>query len=511
MGMRKLSRFHLCSIASLAALAVWTPTVASQSQGPRQLGKISFPNSGDVSAQAPFIEGVLLLHSFEFDDAARSFRRAQEVDPDFALAYWGEAMTYNHPLWRQQDRDAALGVLSRYAPTAAARAQRAPTAREADYLATLDVLYGEGTKSERDAAYMQAMARLSAKYPEDDEARAFHSLSVLGSTDGERDFATYMRAAAIAQPVFDRNPDHPGAAHYLIHSFDDPIHAPLGVEAARAYAGIAPDAGHAQHMTSHIFVAMGMWDDVVAANIRARDVQNAGYLANGGRENVCGHYTYWLHYGWLMRGEQDLARQGMDECRERVLSGTATASELGYFVSMRARHVFDTGEWAAADRFSAELDLPGYLFVDAVAAFQAGDLAKARHDAAALREHAGDDPAPRMQIALLELDALLALPGGDHASAIAILEEAAAIEEELPFEFGPPASLLPPHELLGRIRLLAGDADGAVRAYRAQLALTPERATTLEALVEAARVAGDTMAADDAESRLAAARDGGGT
>ena len=121
-------------------------------------------------------------------------------------------------------------------------------------------------------AYMNAMGWLSAAYPDDHEARAFHSLSILGSTDGERDFGTYIKAASVAQPIFDANPDHPGAVHYMIHSFDDPVHAPLGLEAARAYSEIAPGAGHTQHMTSHIFVALGMWDDVVSANVRARDV-----------------------------------------------------------------------------------------------------------------------------------------------------------------------------------------------------------------------------------------------
>jgi len=203
---------------------------------------------------------VLLLHSFEFADAASAFREAQQIDEDFALAYWGEAMTYNHPLWQEQDRDAAHATLARYAPTPEARQARAPTDPERAYLAAVDVLYGEGSKTDRDLAYMAEMERMTTKWPDDDEARAFYALSILGSTDGERDFATYMRAAAAAQPVFESNPDHPGAVHYIIHSFDDPVHAPLGLEAARAYSGIAPDAGHAQHMTSHIFVAMGMWE-----------------------------------------------------------------------------------------------------------------------------------------------------------------------------------------------------------------------------------------------------------
>lgn len=493
-------------IIAVAALVAFGLTLAAlipfdePASQERRLGTISFPNSGAEAAQGSFIEGVLLLHSFEFGDAASAFRRAQELDADFGLAYWGEAMTYNHPLWREQGREAALAALARYAPTAAARQARAPTPREAGYLAAIDVLYGEGSKTERDLAYMDEMGRLSAAYPDDHEARAFHSLAILGSTDGERDFATYMRAAATAQPVFDANPDHPGAAHYIIHSFDDPIHAPLGLEAARAYSGIAPDAGHAQHMTSHIFVALGMWDDVVDANIRARDVQDAGRAAAGNAPNACGHYTSWLHYGWLMQGDLASAEQGMAACRELVTSGRASQGEIGYFVNMRARHVLDTEDWEAASRLAADVDRPGYHFITAYAALHEGDRATAERVHRSLR--AAGDADPRTRIMAMELDALIALRDGNATRAMTLLAEAAAIEEGLPFEFGPPASLKPPHELWGEVALQAGDARQALGAFRRALDFTPERAPSLKGLIASAEALQETKTADDARARL---------
>lgn len=481
------------------ALVALMPLDGSQQE--RRLGTIDFPNSGSKAAQQPFIDGVLLLHSFEFDAAAESFRRAQEADADFALAYWGEAMTYNHPLWRQQDRDAALATLARYAPTPEARQARAPTAREAAYLAAIDVLYGTGTKTERDIAYMGAMSRLSAAYPDDHEARTFHSLSILGSTDGERDFGTYMRAAAVAQPVFDANPDHPGAAHYIIHSFDDPIHAPLGLEAARAYSEIAPDAGHAQHMTSHIFVALGMWDDVVAANIRARDVQNAGRMAAGQGGNVCGHYTSWLHYGWLMRHELPDAERGMDECRALVVAGQANPAEVGYYVNMRARHVLDTEDWSAAERLGAGVDRAGYHFVTGYAALKLGERAAAADALARLRASSTAGQ-PRARIMIMELEALTALDQGDGSRAIALLREASELEESLPFEFGPPASLKPPHEMLGEVALALGDHATALDAFQTALSFTPERTPSLAGVVSAASALQQTALASDAQARL---------
>jgi tetratricopeptide (TPR) repeat protein len=468
----------------------------------RRLGTIEFPSSGLPAAQGSFIEGVLLLHSFEFEDAAAAFRRAQEVDSDFALAYWGEAMTFNHPLWREQDRDAALTALARYAPTPEARQAKAPTEREAAYLAAVDVLYGAGTKTERDHAYMAEMARLAARYPDDLEARAFWSLAILGSTDGERDFATYMRAAAAAQPVFDANAEHPGAVHYIIHSFDDPVHAPLGLEAARAYSKIAPDAGHAQHMTSHIFVAMGMWDDVVAANVRARDVQDARRAELGRAPNACGHYTSWLHYGWLMRGDLADAEQGMAACRDLVTSGSAAPAEVGYFVTMRARHVLDTRDWDAAERLAADVDLPGYHFVTALAALGRGDAETAEALLHRIQGSLGSNPAPRDRIMLLELGALLALQASNGPRALDLAERAAVIEEGLPFEFGPPASLAPPHELLGEIAMAVGDHQKALTAFRGSLGLTPERTPALEGLVAAARAVGQTTLARDAQARI---------
>ncbi len=499
----------IVAVVAIAVFGIVLAAVLPVDEPPvqeRRLGTISFPNSGNAEAQGPFIEGVLLLHSFEFDDAARAFRRAQEADPDFALAYWGEAMTYNHPLWRQQDREAALAALARYAPTPQARQAKAPTPREAAYLAALDVLYGEGSKTERDLAYMAEMSRLSAAHPNDHEARTFHALAILGSTDGERDFATYMKAAATAQPVFDQNPDHPGAAHYIIHSFDDPVHAPLGLEAARAYSGIAPDAGHAQHMTSHIFVALGMWDDVVSANVRARDVQDARNAELGAGPNVCGHYTSWLHYGWLMKGDRASAEQGMAKCRELVTSGKASGGEVGYFVNMRARHVLDTRDWSAATRLAADVDRPGYHFVTAYAALKQGDRAPAERVQRTLR--AEGDANPRTRIMAMELDALLALDSGNGARALSLLADAAALEESLPFEFGPPASLKPPHELLGEVALEVGEAGRALTAFRRALDFTPERAPSLEGLAAAADALQQTATAADARARLEMIRSG---
>jgi len=233
------------------------------------LGRIDFPTSGAAAAQPAFLKGVLLMHSFEYDDAKEAFQEAQKADPSFAMAYWGEAMTYNHAVWQQTAPDLARAALARLAPTPEGRLAKAPTAREKDWLASLDSLFGVGDKLVRDRAYADHLRRMHEKYPADDEVTAFYALALLGTSHGGRDFSIYMKAAALVEQVYAKNPQHPGAAHYLIHSYDDPVHAPLGLRFADAYSKIAPAASHALHMPSHIYFALGMWDEASAINERS--------------------------------------------------------------------------------------------------------------------------------------------------------------------------------------------------------------------------------------------------
>lgn len=251
----------------------------------QELGSIDFPTSGSAAAQPHFIKGVLLMHSFEYDDAREAFVEAQKADPAFAMAYWGEAMTFNHPVWQRSSPDLARAALAKLAPTAEARRAKAPTEKEKDWLGAVERLYGAGAatspsagdastslsaaKLARDLAYADAMKRMHEKYPNDDEVKSFYALAILGTSHGGRDVAIYMRAAALVEQVYAKNPQHPGAAHYLIHAYDDPVHAPLGLRFADAYSKIAPAASHALHMPSHVYFAMGMWDEASAINERS--------------------------------------------------------------------------------------------------------------------------------------------------------------------------------------------------------------------------------------------------
>jgi tetratricopeptide (TPR) repeat protein len=487
-------------------LVGWLPTAALA----QRLGSLAFPNSGAAAAQPAFLRGVLYLHSFEYDRAAGAFREAQEADPGFALAYWGEALTHTHPIWNQQDLAAARAALAKLGPTAGTRAARAPTERERRYLDAVEILYGEGSKERRDTLYAEALERLVRDFPDDLEARAFHALALMGLSQGVRNVPTYIRAGAIAEEVMRANPEHPGAAHYVIHAFDDPIHAPLGLRAARAYSGIAPDAPHAQHMTTHIFLALGMWDEVIAQNTLAAGSDRARWRP--------GHYTSWLGYGLLQQGRYGEARQHLELVMGNAPAG-APAPTRAYLLSMRAHQVVNAERWDDP-LLARPVELTGLgpvapaidAFARGFAGFKRGDRAAA---SAALDElktraarpvvddfYGGAAAVPR--ILALELQAALKLADGAGEEAVALLREAAGLEDGMPLEFGPPDVVKPSHELLGETLLTLGRAAEAQRAFGRALELAPGRSPALLGLVRAAAAAGDPAAAERAARALRA-------
>jgi tetratricopeptide (TPR) repeat protein len=494
--------------ALTAGCIAWPSATAAQAL---RLGEVDFANSGTPDAQAAFERGLLLLHSFEYWTAADAFREAREIDPDFAMAYWGEAMTHNHPVWMQQDREAALEALNRFAPTPEERALQAGpegggTAREAAYMRAVDVLYGPGEKEARDFAYLDAMAALHEAYPDDADAAALHALALLGTAHAGRDFATYMRAAGILEQVVDGHPEHPGIAHYLIHSYDDPIHAPLGIRAARAYSDIAPDAPHAQHMTSHIFVALGMWEDVVEANENTLRVLDRARAADDLTPAACGHYNFWLEYGYLQRGREEDALRLVRECYDRVVSAAEreTDGPIDSYGRMLARYVIDAGDvepvrawpvdWSEAPgAYVHPLAAQGYVAAGRsdVAGLEAtlASLETAREGiearAAEASDSGGNGLAGLLDILQMELEALLHARRDEIAAAIELAREAAEREASMPFEFGPPHIDKPTYELLGELLLEAGRAEEAQEAFEAALARTPGRVAALEGLAAA--------------------------
>ena len=498
------------------------------------LGSATFPASTQSSVAAhQFMRGLLLLHLFEYDDATASFIAAEKADPGFAMSYWGEAMTSNHPVWDEVDVGGGQAALAKLGPTREVRAQRVADPRERAWLSAVEILYsGDGSKPERDARYAIAMERLSRDYPKDDEAQLFFALALLGKSQGVRDVPIYLQAAAIAKAVFNRNPDHPGAAHYWIHAMDDPEHAKDALVAARALSKIAPSAGHAQHMCSHIFLALGMWDDLVKANLDAVTVDNQHAAASGRPGWRCGHYPYWLEYGYLQQGRIGEAKKVMAVCREEAMEpgmaakardivdpdGAAVAS----FVEMRARYLVDTDLWQdeattwKVDTGAALLSEISNTFATGYLAAQHGDLSVARNALASLLDlvprspsvfnAAGTppgDPARRVpQIQMLQLKAAILSAEGQGEQAIATAREAVASGKEMPYAFGPPSPEKPSEELLGEILLKENSNVPARAAFEASLQHAPQRTESLLGLTRAESAMGDKAAAAETWGKL---------
>ncbi len=488
--------------AILCAFTLSTSPAYAQS-----LGQLTFPNSGAARAQTDFVRGMLYLHSFEYGLAAQSFQAAQTKDSGFALAYWGEAMTYNHGLWDEQDLAAGRAALARLGASASQRAAKAPTAREKGLLEAVDLLYGEGSKAQRDTLYTQVLERLSTANPKDDEIKLFYALALMSESQAVRNVPTYMRAGAMALEVLERHPNHPGAAHYVIHAFDDPTHAPLGLRAAHAYSRIAPDAAHAQHMTTHIFVALGMWPETVSQNIIASGPDRSRWQP--------GHYTYWMHYALLQQGRFDEAAELLDLLRRNSGSGASFGRRM-HLTLARAQQIATGQRWddpalgwdlSVSDGGATPRAIDA--FVQGWAQLNRGDRAAAERTLGELVQLQGADPgryggSPKVPALLAgELRAALLRAQDKKAEATAMLAAVSDSLDALPLEYGPPDMVKPPRELLGEWLLADGDAAGAQHALTRALELLPGRLRSLQGLAEAASRTGDVAVADWARAQLA--------
>ena len=497
----KLSTIVLVSALTFTGVvcATQTPSHALESSGNAEpsiagLGQIEFHTSGKPEAQPWFLRGVLLLHNFQYDDAREAFQHAQKLDESFAMAYWGEAMTANHPLWGEQYLKQGRATLHRLAPTPQARLGKASTKREQGYLQAVEALYGEGDKQERDDAYREAMRGLMMNFPNDQEAATFYALAILGSAQGERDMATYMRAAAIAEEVFHKNPKHPGAVHYLIHSYDDPIHAPLGLRAARVYASLAPAASHAQHMPSHIFMALGMWHEVISANTAAWVSSEARIKQKGLTISSRPYHTLkWLMYAYLQTSDIQEARRLLTIIEEDVQQ-TQSRYARGYRAAMRAMYIIEAQAW---NTHYLQEDRAGLRFTSAASElFAAGMSAVKMHNLPIAKQALGQlskriDPQHSESLSqdgvaglsmMKELEGLILLEESKQQEAVTALQEAAALEDSLPYDYGPPIPIKPTHELLGEVFLKLGHAEKAKKEFEHALKRAPKRRLALEGL-----------------------------
>jgi len=476
-----------------------------------RIGRVAFATSCRPDAQARFERAMALLHSFWWEEGGRAFRAVAASDSTCALAYWGLALN----VWGNPFVGGPSGDNLRQGATAAARALAlgAPTARERGFLASVGALYRDyetTPNSRRLLAYSDTLARVYRDFPDDPEVAIYYALSLVATAlPTDTTFSRQRQAAAILNPLFRRFPEHPGLAHYIIHADDSPQLAALGLDAARRYARIAPSAPHAQHMPSHIFVRLGLWDETIAANQRSLDA-GIEYARAQGRSVAPEqfHALDYMVYGYLQEGRDSAARRTVAQ----GLALTAVlASDLvtNYNrVAMEARVPLERGDWAAAARLPVRAAGQGGIgealahFARGIGAARSNDAAEARVEVTALgaiqTALAGQPGYNWSRIVGIKQQAVAAwslLAAGDTAGALREAKAAADLEDVTEKHPVTPGELLPARELEGDLLLAVGRYPSARAAYEATLRRAPGRPRSLFGVARAAELAGDVAAA----------------
>ena len=443
-----------------------------------RIGTFDFPTSGSPAAQAHFIRGVGFLHSFGLAQAQDEFRSAQEIQPDFAMAYWGEAFTYQHPFFGQ--KDAGPGeALMRLGATSEERLAKAPTEREKGFLRAAEAYaLTVGTMPQRRIAWMNAMADLYAQFPDDNEVKAFYTASMLaGATASGSDRERInMRAGALALQLFKENGNHPGGAHYVIHAFDDPIHAPIALEAATAYADIAPAVSHARHMPTHIFIQHGMWNEVSVWNDSAF---NAGLelWKDGDSTGDMNHSSDWGQYGDLQLGDLEKSERWIKRGQMVLDNAPSSGRAAGTVKTMKARHIIESKQWELQP-FTEDLDATELLALG-LSAVHLSDLELANQVVAKLEKMLTDSPDNgQLKLVHHEVAALTLhkesmqqamVDVAKRQQAIEMMQDAMTIREGQRAPNGAATPLKPVHELAAEMMLEMGMHDEAAELFGTSL------------------------------------------
>ena len=479
--------------------------------GTEKLGRVVFPVSCNPAAQQRFERAMAVLHSFWWEEGGKAFRSVLEADPSCAMAWWGLAMhAWNNP-FAGGPSSAQLAAGREAAAKAVKLGGRTP--REAGFIAAASALYRDAANRVnvlRLRAYSDTLARVHRDHPDDEEVTIYYALSLVATASPtDTTFARQKQAAALLNPLFVKHPDHPGLAHYIIHANDSPHLAYLGLDAARRYAEIAPSAPHAQHMPSHIFVRLGMWDETVASNWKAFEAGAAH--ARAMKQPVQYEQLHALDYAvyaYLQQGQDREARRTV-----RVADSVATAGNTGTLVggynrtAMEARIPLERGEWQVAAKFQPRVAPSPVVvmlisFTRGIGAARSGNPAAARRDIATLDSVArlfrvGPDPdwGRIADIKRQSVEAWTRFAAGDTTGGLVLAHAAAELEDVTEKKAVTPGEPLPARELEADMLLAAARFADARRAYQATLTREPGRGRSLFGVGRAAELAGDRAGA----------------
>jgi len=492
---------------------------------PDNFGQVHFPTSCKAETQAAFERGVALLHSFAYVKSAATFQEVSAKDPACGMAQWGVAATYFHTIWGPPtDDEFAAGR------TAAQKAAElgAPTAREKDYIGAIGAYYqGDGVPHPvRVVAYEKAMAGVHERNPDDHEAAIIHALAMLGvayNSPPDKTYARQREAAKILNRLLKLEPEHPGIAHYMIHSFDYPEVAELALPAARAYAKIAPSAPHALHMPSHIFTRLGMWQDSIDSNLASARTAQA-WLAKtnpGATAFDALHAWDYLEYAYLQTG-QDAKAKEMAGTVAKVTSFDIPQFAAAYaLAAVPARYALERREWKEAAAVTAQPATFPWAkypyakaivhFARAVGAARAGQVEAAQKDVAALAEiqsslkgQKGFDWATQVEIQRRVAAAWLSRAEKKDAEAVALMRSAAELEDSTDKHPVTPGSILPAREQLADLLVELGQPAAALTEYETSLRSAPARFNSYDGAAWAAERAGRKQQAKAFREKLTA-------
>jgi tetratricopeptide (TPR) repeat protein len=473
---------------------------------PEKLGTVSFPTSCTPAAQKQFQRGVAMLHSFWYEEAERTFNDVAEADPGCAMAYWGVAMSYFHPIWDGRGPDAAI-LKKGWEAVEKARSLGPKTERERDYVAAITAFYKDFDKLDhrtRVLAYETAMESVYTRYPADREAAAFYSLALLGTVAAspvDKTLARQKKAGEIAEKVFAAEPNHPGAAHYVIHAYDYPELAQKALPAARAYAKIAPDAPHALHMPSHIFTRLGLWQESIESNIAsALAAHKVGWVG----EEL--HASDYLEYAYLQMGQDEQARRVLDQMATNKPGLSNYFAGAYATATMPARYVIERRRWAEAAKLEVPANSPGgklswaeatIYFARALGSARTGDVESARQaiqklEAARDRLTEAQETywAGQVEIQRREAAGTLSYAQGKKDEALDLLRSAADREDASEKHPVTPGPVVPARELLGEMLLILDKPADALLAFESTLQRSPNRFNALYGAAKAAQMAG---------------------
>jgi tetratricopeptide (TPR) repeat protein len=519
------------SVAAALAVVIGVSATVTAADGPattehehmhppgagERLGAVHFPVSCNPEAKEGFSRAIAMLHSFWYEEAVKAFSGVADADPGCAMAWWGVAMSHWYPLWYPPPPAALKAGAD---AVAKAEAVGATTERERGYIAAIAAFYRDSDKLDhrtRALAYEQGMANLHERYPDDREAAIFYALALNATAlPTDKTLTNLKKAAAILGPIFAEQPNHPGVAHYLIHSDDAPPLAEAGLEAARRYAEIAPSVPHALHMPSHIFTRLGYWQESIDSNVRSAAAGQA-YANTAFGEGIAWdqslHAMDYLAYGYLQLGQNHKARAIVDEIMAFKKATPDSLPAAYALAAVPARYAVERRNWAEA----AQLELPPTMFawdkfpwatamiafVRALGDSYTGNIAAAKaeidklsasRDALKVNNKYWSDQVEAQRQAAT---AILAQAEGRQDEAVRELRAAADLEDGMEKHPVTPGSIVPLRELLGDLLLKIGQPGPALAEYERSLKSAPSRLRTVSGAAKAANAVGDRAKAKE--------------